>query len=540
MKRQIRTSGILLVLIALVCCVASGPAAAWGPRARQAIALASVNLVRQTFTAGEIVWEDDVLRGAADGVAALGGDVPINNDAEAIDAVALQIIIVREAIRNGPGSYAGYRMGGLAALVSELMVPYGLVYKADEREIADKIQADLEEHIAALAYSPTHPKYQYILNHRLYFQDRRSFYNPDKDIIRDDYTRGNGKRGLLKSAARTYFDRSIDAVTDVWYTVLHIESGTKDWRPSSRQMAFYYVNEIEYLLGTKKNFEASRRSYELFQKYDPGLPMALVAIGDAYYGLGTTRGKERGVEEWVKANKIPGEARDAAAGRLAKHYIEEGTAYFKRAGTPEGTDTDLPNARDAFTKALGYDLSNKVAAASVTDTTKAISVRKQEFETQQKFLESAAGMVAGAERSAKDRDFGGALTSYRQALNVLQSVTPMFKDLSLKAREKSSEINNAVKQVISDVYASANDSIEKGDGALVNGNVDEAVKFYSLAQDIVDVVPAEEGSVAAQKKKDQIDLAQTKIDEAEIQRKRQAQQAQQPPAAAPGLKKKNP
>ncbi len=539
MQRQISPSRFFLVLAALSCAVAvCEPAAAWGPRARQAIALASVNLVRQTFTAGEIVYEADVLRGAADGIAALGDNVPINSDAQAIDAVALEIIILRESIRNGPGSYSAYRLGGLSALVSELMVPYGLVYNADERDVADQIEKDLEEHVAALAYSPSHRKYQYIMNHRLYFDDLRSFYNPDKEIIRDDYQRGKGKYGLLKSAARTYFDRSIGAVTDVWYTVLHIEPGTKDWRPSTRQMAYFYVNEIEFLLGVKKNFEASQRSYDLFQKYDPGLPMALIEIGDAYYGLGTDRGQERGVEEWDKAYRIPGEARDAASRRLAKHYIEEGEALFKRAQTPEGLDTDLTNARDAFTKALRYDLSNKIAAASVTDTTKAISAREQEYETQQKFFESAAGIVAAAERSAKDRDFGGALTSYRQALNGLQQVTPMFKDLSQKARDKTSEINNAVKQVISDVYASANESIEKGDGALINGDVDGAVKFYSLVEDIVDVVPAEEGSVGAQKKKDTIELARTKIDEAEIQRKRLEQAAQQPPTGIPGQKKK--
>lgn len=531
MKRHLSPSAMILLLAAVVCMTVSGPAAAWGPRARQAIALASINLVRNTFTAGEIVYEGDVIKGAAAGIDALGGNTPLNSDAECIDAVGLQIIILREAIRNGPGSYAAYRVGGLAALVSELMVPYGIVYNADEKELADQIQKDLEDQISALAYSPTHPSYQYIINHRIYFQDRRTFYYPDKEIITDDYKRGKGKNGLLRSAARSYFERSIEAVTDVWYTVLHIEPGTKDWRPSNRQMAEYYVDEIQFLLSQKKNFDAANRAYDLFQKYNPGLPMALVTVGDAYYALGTDKGKKRGVEEWDKAYSIPGEARDAASQRLSKHYIDLGSLLYKRASTPEGLDTDLDNALTAFKNALRYDLSNEVAATSVTDTTKAITARKQEYETQLKFLESAAGMVAAAERASKENDFGGALTSYRQALNGLQQVTPMFKDLSTKAREKSGEINNAIKGVIASVYESANASIQKGDDALLNGNVDDAVRFYSAVESIVAVIPAEAGSPGAQNKQGVIDAAQAKIDEAEIQRKRQAQAAQNPGTA---------
>ncbi len=534
MKRQICPASFPVLFAVLCCAVAAcGSAAAWGPQARQAIAIASINLVRQSFTASEIVYEADVLRGAADGVAALGDEVPLNSDAEAIDAVALQIIVLREAIRNGPGSHAAYRLGGLCALVSEIMVPYGLVYDQDERELAGIIQGDLEDQIASLAYSPKHPDYVYILNHELYFQDRRSFYNPDKEIISDDYARGKGKNGLLRSASKTYFDRSIEAATDVWYTVLHIEPGAKEWRPSNRQMASYYVSEIKYLLGQKKNFGASQRAYELFLKYDPGLPMSLLAIGDAYYGLGTEQGKLRGVEEWDKAYQVPGEARAAASRRLAKHYIEDGTHYFQRARTPEGEDTDLPNALVAFTKALRYDLSNKVAAASVTDTTKAIGDRKEELETQQTFFESAITFVAAAERSAGEKDFSGALTSYRQALNALEQVTPMFKVLSEDARDESGKINNAVKQVISNVYASANDSFEKGNAALLENNVDDAVRFYSNIASILEVVPAEEGSPNAQKKKSLVEEADTKIAEAEVHRKRLEQQKAAPAAGPP-------
>lgn len=551
MRRLSQTQVLTAAVVIAAVLIQSSGAFAWGPRARQAIALASVNLARQSFKTSDVSYEADILRGAGDGVSALGGNFPLSSDEQAIDAVGLEIIILREAIKNGGGSHAAYRLGGLAALVSELMVPFGMVYDENERELAAEIEKDLEDHVATFAYSPTHPNYHYLTNHRLYFQDRRTFYYPDKEIIADDYHRGIGPRGLLKSAVRAYFDKSIEAVTDVWYTTLVIEPGTREYRPSNRQMAYYYISEIKYLLSVKQNPKFAERSYELFERYNPGLPMALVEIGDAFYALGVevektgseeafARGqliKTRGVEEWQKAQRIPGDARVAASQRLAKHFIEEGERLYARGLSPEGKDTDLPDALEAFKTALEYDLQNDIAASRVTETTEQITARRNRHELEQRFLDQASAAVKSAERSAVSKDFGAALSSYSQAINALGQVTVDFKDLNDRAREEMNKINTAVKQVISDVYASANEAIEKGDAALINSNVDEAVRFYASVESIVNVVPAEEGTQNANKKQDMINAAQNKIDEAEIQRKRMQQQQQQPAAGAPPPKR---
>ncbi len=525
----------LLVLWAVT--VLAGPAAAWGPRSRQAIAIAAANLVRKDFAAGEMIYEADILRGATDGIAALGGDIPLNDDDQAVDAVAMEIAILREAIRNGPGSHAAYQLGGLCALVSELMVPYGLVHDEADRELADRVQKDIEARIEKFAVSQPKPTFEYIMNHRLYFKGKRQFVRADEVLIADDYKRGQGPKGMVTGAGRKYFERSVDAVTDVWYTVFRAEQGTRDNRPSGRQMARYYVSEVKYLIEVKKNIEYAERSYALFEKYNPGLPMSMVEIGDAFFSLGTPKAKQRGVDEWIKAYGIPGESRTAASSRLSKHFIEEGERLYQRAQTPEGQDTDLQDALKSFDTALQFDLSNMTAAESVTETTKAIGAREDRFKLQQQFIEQASGIIKGAERSAVEKDFGAALNSYNQAFGVLELVTPDFKDLHAKAREYISKVTQAVKQVISDVYASANDAIEKGDTALLDGNVDEAVRSYSTVQSIIDVIPAEEGTPNAAKKQDMVAAAQSKIDEAEIQRKRLAQPKAQPGAGA-ALKKK--
>lgn len=556
---RVALSSFSALLFALV---AVHDAAAWGPRARQSIALAALQLTRQkapdAFTAGDINYEADLMRGAQDGISALGDEVPLNNDEQAIDAVYAQIQVLREARMNGAGSHFAYRMGGLAALVSELMQPYGLTFTESDMVLGDRIESDLEDHLDSFRFNPRQEKYHYIQNARLYFGNLRSFYQADKQMIADDYARGRGYYGLLSDAGAKYFERAVHAATDVWYTVLHTEGSPSDARASTRQMAFYYIDEVQYLLTVRKNMTYAERAYDLFQRYNPGLPMAYIQIGDLFYQYGSDlassapeddtatqkradAARERGVEEWKKAQRIPGEPRDAASMRLAKHYIEVGERLYNRAQTPNGLETDLPDALKAFSTALEYDLDNDVAARRITETTVAINDRRDKYELQQKFIENALKAIKVAERATLNKNYSAAIDSYNQARMLVEQVTPDFKDLSANAKDVASRIRKDTKSVIADVFASANDSIEKGENAMLNGNIDEAIRYYSLVESILDAVPAEEGDINYQRKQEIIRTAQQHIDEAEIQRERQQNRPAAPaaPAAASILGNKN-
>jgi len=520
--------------IALGLFVAAGlilpEALAWGPVARRSIALAALQLVQRAapdaFRAGRISYESDMLRGVDDGIQVLG-DIPLNTENQAIDAVYAEIHVLREARKNGQGSYFAYRMGGLAALTAEITMPYGIPKNESEMVLADRIDEDLERHLERMTFNPRHEVFHYIRDPRTYFDTRRSFYAADKQMIKDDYQRGRAYRGLLAEAGSKYFRQSVGAVTDVWYTALRPEGSPSDRQPSPRQMALYYIGEVEYQLLVKKNFDVALRAYDLFENYNPGMPMAYIQLGDLFYEFGTPEGRDRGVQEWKIAQRVPGQPRKAASQRLAKHFIEEGERLFRRAQSPSALETDLRDALKAFSTALEFDLRNDVAARRITETTLAINERENQRELQQRFIENAAAIAQAAERSVLDEDFAGAITSYNQALMLLQNVTPDFKDLNETARDQASQINKNLKNVVRNVFAAANDAIERGDAALLNNNFDEAIRFYSTVESIVDVVPAEEGSINAQQKQDLIQTAQTHIDDAELQRERQRARQQQ-------------
>ena len=147
-----------IAAVAICFVIFAQDAMAWGPRARQAIALAALQLTRRetpdAFIAGESSYEEYLMRGAVDGAEILGGNIPLNNDLQTIDAVGSEIQILREARARGAGSHFAYRMGVLSALVSDVILPFGFTYNEAEDVLRERIRANLDEHVRVFTYSP--------------------------------------------------------------------------------------------------------------------------------------------------------------------------------------------------------------------------------------------------------------------------------------------------------------------------------------------------------------------------------------------------
>ena len=526
-------------IVAVAICIGmfAQDASAWGQQARQAIALAALQLVRRevpdAFIAGEINYEQDLMSGAVDGAEIFGDDVPLYIDVQTVDAVGTEIQILREARARGAGSHFAYRMGVLSALVSDVILPFGFSYTEEEDVLRDQIRADLEKQVRAFSYSPLKGTFHYVRSPRLFFDAKRSFFHDDRRLLADEYARGRGYDGFLAEAGPVYFDRAVQAVADVWYTVFLEQGSPTDVKPSTRQLSFYYIDEIAYLLEVMKSMQYADRAYKLFEEINPSLWLAYVEIGDLFYEFGSEEGKLRAVEEWKIAQGVPGKARRLASQRLGAHFISEGERLFLRSLGPDALESDLPDALRSFGDALRFDRTNNEAARRISETSVAINERRQKYELQQRFIDNAMGIIKFAERSRMDKDFASAITSYNQALNLVELITPDFKNLHATGRETSSTIRKDIKSVISEVLDTASDTIERGDGKMLDTNYDEAINFYQLVERIVDVIPAEEGSINEQRKQDLIDTANGQISEARLEKKRRADALAPRPAAAP-------
>lgn len=514
--------GVSLVVL-LVCQEVS----AWGPRGRKAVTLAAMQVVRQeykdAFRAERSDYLSDVLRGAEEGVAALGDSVPLRNDTQALAAVFHEIQLLRETRRYGPGSYFAYRMGVLSALAAQLVVPFGIIYTDADIALKARVDADLDKSVDRFTFRPEKRGMIYVRSTPEYFATKRIFYPDDRKLIYDDYERGAGDKGFLHEAGQTYFDRAFEAVADCWNSVLREQGGHLDIVPSPRIVTAYFVGEVGYLLNEKGNIRQADRAYRIFRRVNPDLMEPYETIGDMYYAFETEESRARGVKEWLIAYGRPGPQRKRTSKKLSAHFIETGDRFTQRSQRPGADDSDLKSALFAYQNALEFDRANEYAAARINRTAVAIKEREEQFEDQLAFIGGALSAIKEAERSGLQEDYGNAIIAYNRATGVLGGVDNMFDTLDKQARKTRDEIKKAVKKIYDDVLNKAETFLEDGDVAVDEKRFEDALSSYAMVKTAVDAIPSEEGTSMFARKQGVIDRASVATNTA----KAKQQQAQE-------------
>lgn len=535
-------------VLALGAVAACGDAAAWGDRSQQSISLMAMQVVKDqfpnAFRAGSTSYEKDCLRGAAAGVAALGGKVPLGSDAEAVQAVGTEIQLLHEIADYGTGSYFAYRMGVLSALVANVMTPYGLSFGPEDEAVQSQMFADVDKHLNGYDYSAAKSYRERITDPLSYFRKKRPFYHDDFRIIGEDYRRGRGYDGFLKEGGPAYFVRCVEAVSDAWTTVYSSATSPPLATASRRMQTWYFVDEINYLLIEKKNFQAAERAYENFHKVVQNDPEAYEVIGDSFTAYGGEDGIERGVREWQNAHAMAGQNRNDVAQKLNRHYLAVGNALLDKAGRPGAEDNDLPSALRAFESALEFDRRSQDAADLIQRTHVLINERNARHDTALKILASADTLRTQADGLASGDDFGGAIKTYRQSMSFYGSVGDEFKEEARKGKDGVRNVKSAINSTISKILSRGSDAIDVGEKAEEEKRFEDAIGSYSKVEGIVAAIPDENitgNKQHATQKADMIELAKQKIEEAKRAKLRyEEQQRQAAEAAKKGGKKAAP
>lgn len=539
MKRVLIHATVAVALLAGL--LVSGPAWAWGPRAVQSISAMALQMLKQdypdTFRPGGVVgpnFEKDVVTGARDGVAALGGTVPLGNEKEVMQAVATEVLLLREARQYGPTSYFAYRMGVLGALTANVMMPFGFAWTPEDLDIQQRMMADIEKHLDGYGFSPTSHRREFIRDGYVYFLNKRAFHEQDKALIRNDYKRGTGYEGFLKQGGRAYFTRAVETVADVWNTVLNSEmDGVATLvKPSDRALTWYFVNEMEYLMRVKSNMHQAERVYENFEKVNPRLVEAYVKVGDIFYNFNTAESRLRGIEEWRKAYALGGPERAGIGKKLSAHYLAEGRAFLEKAGLPGATETDLNSALNAFEQALDYDRTSEPAASLIQETNLAIVARNERLEMAINIISTGEKVRAEADNFRERQDYANAIKTYRQAIGFFEAVDDEFKEQSDTAKENVRRLQKSIKDLITDVLDAASAAIDEGDRAKDGNRFDEANGAYDRVAAIVSVIPEDEKENILQDKNSMIEMAAKKKEEANVAKIRYEQAMAEQAAAA--------
>lgn len=519
------TSLMFAGLLSSVCLLCSGASYAWGPEAHKSIVQSAYQILQyhdynMIRVPDGISYERDLVRGAMDGRAIIGDNLPIHSDEQAVDAIEYEIQLLRAAREHGVGSYFAYRLGTLASLIADVMHPYGIGYTPEQERLKEMIDVDIEESIHDLDVNITKRKNDYIISMDRYLNKNRPLYKDDQLLIQDEYKRGINFGGYAGRATPYYYERSVEAIIDVWNTIISPQSDSRALKPSDRAKTWYFVNEIGYLLEVRKNINYANRAYEVYESVNPGILETHLALGDKYYAFDSRESRVKGVEEWIKVQQAPGEFRVTASVRLSQHYIREGDSFVAHAQSPDAVESDLSEALHSFTMALQFDQTNVLAAEKINNTSVVIEERRDEYNLQQKYIDSGILVIQEAEKARLNKDYGTALALYSQALNLLQLIDEQFRDLQETAVETISRIRKDMKGTTREVINSGNAALEVADTAQLNENFDEAIRNYNAAISIVSVIRPAPGSIDEQSVNSVIEAAEIGISDTESAKNR--------------------
>lgn len=509
------TTFIIRFGVVLTMVLASTHATAWGPRAQRTITGMAMQVIQHkypdTFRPGDAKYEADVLRGAEAGAAIIAETLPIHSDEEAIQAVGIQIQLLRDIRPTGAGSYFAFRMGALSALISDIFLPYGLAWTPEQEAMQMKVEADINDHLKDFEYINSSTTRTAITNVDQHFRAQLAFYGDNEMLIADDYRRGRGYNGFLKESVATYFAKAVETTADAWYTIVRPQPSNLGSAVTGSLMEQYYVEEIAYLLSEKENFHQAGVVYENLSELSPSDPEVFEAVADHYYAFGTRESIERSVKEWRNAYELGGSGRERVSGKLAAHYLKEGRDFLTEAEEKGKGETELPSALASFQQALRFDRTSQVAVDLIQETNKRKKERDEHRSMIVNIIAKAESAREEAENNGTGGNFGLAIKGYQQVMNLLQGVDDEFTDQFDLAEEMKRNVTQSISSTIGDVQEQASAAIEQGERLEETHKYEEAIREYERVPVIVTVIPDDHTASAKQGKLDAIALAEAKI-----------------------------
>ena len=524
----------LATVVATLTVLAMTDATAWGPRAQRSIAYMALQVLQKDYPDILRDYHGDVVRGAEDGFAVIAETLPLYNDSDAMVAVGAQILLLREVRRFGVDEYFGYRMGVLSSLTSNILLPFGFAWSPEQKRLQSVVNQDIDLHIERFSLTPHTAARTYLRNSLAYFAENRTFLEENERLIAEDYSSGQGYNGLMSEGAPIYFNRCINAVADVWHTVLRVESDSSD-RPASREMlAWYFVREIEYALNVKKNFRKADLAFNNFQEVNPGIMESYEQVGDLYYAFDSEESIRRAVDTWRLAYSLPGAVRERVGKKLSQHFMKVGLSFYEK---EKYNDEDLPSALTAFQESLSYDRENTEAATYIQQVNRKIEEREELRRLYEEMLSSAESIRAKAGRATLDGDYGSAIAELRNGIKLLDGVGDEFPAIYSSSQDSVSGMRKEISNVLQEIIARATGAIDEGDAARDARKYDDAIRSYAQVEIVLDEIPEDASQSFLEDKAELLASAQSKTQEAKNEQadyeRRLRESATQPGGARP-------
>ena len=403
-----RSRRILAAVLAAAVSLISGGAKAWGPESQVAIVSAGTRLLGQDSAFNLHQMLRYVVQGASmapDRQKALYASF----DVDPVAAIQREMILMASVRGDRIDPYYAYRLGGLGKLVAQATAPFAV---DDTGSVRARYYADVDAAIDRTNLTPTPRR---VVDPRAYFSMLRTDTAANEQTIVVDYRGGLGFNGFARASLPQDASRSVNAVADVWYTVLTSQMPLYD-QPVTAKRDFV-LDSLDFYLAMG-NLEEAKATYESAQAMGILDDNLRKAIGDRYFAA---EHYERAMVEYLKILESTPDRRDVVE-RVAEFYEQEGDRK-EEAG-------DLEGAREAYSKAVGANSLLTDAQRKLLDVDSRIADRDQRLLVQRGAADEARELENQSEEAAMRRDYARAIALLRDAEARYSSVTEEFPEES--------------------------------------------------------------------------------------------------------------
>ena len=398
MKRPLTAVFAVSVAIAL-----AQVAHAWEPRTQEAVAATAVHVLSKESVMKLDRLESDVARGASAPMEDVMKVYPALATGP-LRAIESEMSLLRAVRGRMVDPYFAYRLGILGRLVAGYSAPLAM----DASVYRDRYYADVAGNIRQV---PLKLEPRRLVDPAPYFDRLRRMADTRRDLIVQDYKDGLGFEGVARAALADDYSRSVNAVADVWYTV--VTGGALSAGISDDQFRDYVASAVSYYV-ERGNLNEIENSYRRLSELTPITPDLAKRIGDMFYDAGFF---ERAITEYSIVLLAEPARRDVVE-RIARYYMQVGDEML--------AEEQLQEAHDAFARALQVDPLHPEAEAKRLAAERLIAERDARLQAAQRSIEEAAGYEMRAEQATLRNRFADAIDALKNAQKLYDGVTDEF------------------------------------------------------------------------------------------------------------------
>lgn len=422
------------VTLLLIVCLFVAPAYGWGPDAQLAIVDAALNLITREQNIQLNVLRDHARAGAGISPVVMEALFPDMqpDPLRAIETEIALLTVVRTVRIDG---YFAWRLGALGKLVSRVTAPLvteepalRAQYYSDAEKAINRIMIKNEPRRAITSISQLE---------RIMLEA-----NSGNSLIASEYRNGVGFRGAASAQLSADISRSINAVADVWYTIL--SSSTTPGNISESQLRNYVINAYAYFIenGNYAELDVLDSSYPKLVSYSADMN---AKIGDLLYAA---RQFQRAIKAYESAVLNDPSRRDIVA-KIADYYYQQAEEALK--------NNQLEEAMKGFEKALSVNLLHPTAERRRLEVAELIRKRDEQQAFYQEQLKQAEELRQLAEEEALKNRFSEAVVLLRQSEEVLKTVGDEFPSEAQRRarglREVQARMGELQQQLLSNTMA---------------------------------------------------------------------------------------